>query len=41
MRVWRVILRMVVVLVKSGSSRGDGSVYGMSKEYRNLVLNKK
>ena len=46
-KVWEYVLGKVNkidkgwVLVKSGSNRGDGSVYGMSKEYRNLGLNKK
>ena len=46
-KVWEYVLSKVNkidkgwVLVESGSNRGDGSVYGMSKEYRNLELNKK
>ena len=46
-KVWEYVLGKVNkidkgwVLVESGSNRGDGSVYGMSKEYRNLGLNKK
>ena len=43
-KVWEYVLGKVNkidkgwVLVESGSYRGDGSVYGMSKEYRNLEL---
>lgn len=46
-KVWEYVLGKVNkidkgwVLVESGSNRGDGSVYGMSKEYRNLELKKK
>ena len=45
--VWRNILEKVNkidsgwVLVESASWRGDGNVWGISKEYRNLELTKK
>jgi hypothetical protein len=46
-KIWRNILKEVNkidegwVLVDSASWRGDGNVWGMSKEYRNLELKKK
>ena len=46
-REWRNILKKVNeidsgwVLLESASWRGDGNVWGMSKEYRNLELTKK